>query len=86
MAYGPRMPGPPLPMKTVVRLDAHSLARALMMRVGTPVMGDAHSGVLGYAVFPAHDVVLELVHAVGVGLEVLLVVGAVLEPLWAMAR
>ena len=41
------MPGPPLPMTTVVRLEAHSSARALMMRAGTPVMGAAHSGLLG---------------------------------------
>ena len=39
------MPGPPLPMTTVVRLLAHSLAKALMMRAGTPQMADAHSGV-----------------------------------------
>ena len=41
------MPGPPLPMTTVVRLLAHSLASALMVRAGTPVIGAAHSGVLG---------------------------------------
>ena len=35
---------------------------------------------LGHAVLVAHDVRLELVHAVGVGLEVLLVVGALVEP------
>ena len=45
VAYGPRMPGPPLPMTTVVRLDAHSLASALIVRDGTPQIGAAHSGV-----------------------------------------
>ncbi len=64
----------------VVRLEAHSSARALMMRAGTPVMGAAHSGRLGHAVFLAHDVGLELVDAVGVGRQVLLVVGALGEP------
>ena len=46
VAYGPRMPGPPLPMTTLVRLLAHSSARALMTRAETPQMGAAHSGVL----------------------------------------
>ena len=43
----PRMPGPPLPITMVVRFEAHSSARALVMRAGTPVMGSAHSGDLG---------------------------------------
>jgi len=32
---GARMPGPPLPMTTVVRFEAHSSASALMIRLGT---------------------------------------------------
>ena len=43
-------------------------------------MGAAHSGVFGDAVFVAHDVGLVGLDAHRVGLEVLLVVGAVLEP------
>ena len=45
--YGPRMPGPPLPMQMVVRFEAQSEARALIVREGTPVIGEAQSGVLG---------------------------------------
>jgi len=46
-------------MTTVVRLEAHSSAAPLMMREGTPVMGEAHSGLL-VCRLRGHDIVLEL--------------------------
>ena len=43
----PRMPGPPLPMVTLVTLWAQSRARALMVHSGMPVFSLAQAGVLG---------------------------------------
>ncbi len=51
-----------------------------MTRALTPQMGSAHSGDFSHAVLVAHDVGLVLVDAHGVGVEVLLVVGALAEP------
>jgi len=45
--YGPLIKGPPLLWAMVVLLEAHFLARALIVRAGIPVIGEAHSGVLG---------------------------------------
>ena len=43
-------------------------------------MGAAHSGVFAHAVFVAHDIGFVGLHTHGVGLQIVLVVGAVLEP------
>ena len=81
VAYGPRMPGPPLPMTTLVRLDAHSRASALMTRAEHAALGGCPLRRLRHAIFFAHDIGFVRLDAHGVGLQIVLVVGAVLEPL-----
>ncbi len=74
------MPGPPLPWMMLVVFFAQSLASALMVHSGHAALLRRPRGSLGHPVLFAEDVVLELVEAVGMGGDVLLVVGPLGQP------
>ena len=69
-----------MPITTLVRLDAHSRASALMVREA-PALGGRPFRRLRHAIFFAHDIGFVSFNAHRVGLQVVLIVGSILEPL-----